>query len=165
MLMPQQISRTTSPNPEGIFRACLLGQASAKGVCTSPPCKAKTSFSHPSLLCAVCKEGKRTELERTTHQITTLETVTASLQETQHSRLVSLSHPHGFCPLSWCLLYLTEQAIKCKNAFVCICTFSLGGGGKGKSGGKSIQYWNYSKQIKIFHVTHLGRNMPWKANS
>jgi len=147
--------------------------------CTRPQSKVclhkSTLQSANILLCqacsAVCKEGKRTELERAIQQSTALRSVTASLQETRHSRLVRLSHPRGFCPLSvpfasplWSLLYLTEQTIKCKNAFVCILSLFFGWRGEGRSGDKSTQYWNYSKQKKIFNVTHLGKNTPWKAN-
>lgn len=131
--MPQQDSHTTSSNPKGIFRTCPLDQASVK-VCLHKSTLQSSNIPLCQACSAVCKEGKRTELVRVTDQITALKFVTASLQETRRSRLVSLSQPHGFCPLPVPCRALIKSAVSCKNAFVCIWPVFLGWRGEGRKG-------------------------------
>ena len=58
-------------------------------------------------------------------------------------------------------LNLTGQKLWREKAVPC--TLWVFFSGRGEAGAdQHLQYWNNNKQIKIFHVMHLGRNMQWK---
>lgn len=152
------------PQPWGIFRACLWTQPQPK------VCLHKSTFqSSKSLLCtklALLSATKGQELEpmRAMHQTPALGSVTATLQRAAFTPCQSKSSSCTL-PLSVpCLVLRKSAVLNWANLFL-FCMFSLGEGGQGEVGVNSTQYWNYCKQIEIFHVTHLGRNTPCKANS
>lgn len=164
-LLSQQHSCASSPSPEGSSEPASGSNLSQRCVCTSPPSKAQASCSAKLALLSA-RKGWELEPVGAMHQITALGLVTATLWRAAFTPCQSKS---SSCTLPTVCALPSPQEVCCtelsKFAFVCILHVFLGWRGRGRSRGNSTQYWNYCKQIQIFHVAHPGRNMPCKANS
>lgn len=161
--LSQQDSHTSSPSPEGSSEPASGPNLSQRCACTNPPSKAQKACSAKLALLSATK-GQELEPMRAMHQTPALGSVTATLQRAAFTPCQSKSSSCTL-PLSVpCLVLRKPAVLNWANLFL-FCMFSLGEGGQGEVGVNSTQYWNYCKQIEIFHVTHPGRNTPCKANS
>lgn len=164
--LSQQDSHTSSPSPEGSSEPASGPNLSQRCACTKIHLPKLKKPALPSLLCCLQRRDKNWSQWGQCIKPQHLD-LSQPLCREQHSRLVSLSHPHVLCPLSVpCLVLRKSAVLNWANLLLFVfCMFSLGEGGQGEVGVNSTQYWNYCKQIEIFHVTHPGRNTPCKANS
>lgn len=161
------LSSIHAPAPPALrdLQSLPLDQTSAKGVSAQvlPP-----KLKHPALPSLLCCLQGRDENRSQWGQCTKSQHLDLS-GTLWRAAFTPRQSKSSSCTLPTVCALPSPQEVCCtklsKFALVCILHVFLGWRGRGRSGGSSTQYWNYCTQIQIFHVAHLGRNMPCKANS